>query len=150
MLYILGIFAVIFITYGLFLFLKRGNKEFNPKLSLKERRELEKMVEKKAKEEEEVKDERKNEQKEIKIKEVELKEEVKEVVIPKAKKIFPSKEITNEISRFETHIDINNSKVQHSIRNGVQNFLSQDLMVALEEFSLATELNSQDATGYYC
>jgi len=147
MLYILGILAVIFITYGLILFLKRGNKEFNPKLSLKERRELEKMVEKKAKEEEE---EKKEERKEIKIKEVELREEVKEEVIPKVKKIFPSKEIINEISRFETHIDIDNSKVQHSIRNGVQNFLSQDLMVALEEFSLATESNSQDATGFYC
>ena len=64
--------------------------------------------------------------------------------------MFPSKEIKNEISRFETHIDIDNSKVQRSIRNGVQKFINQDFMVSLEEFSLATEFNSHDATGFYC
>ena len=65
----LGILAVILITYGLILFLKRGNKEFNPKLSLKERRELEKMVEKEAKEEKEEKDKKEAKTIEIQVKE---------------------------------------------------------------------------------
>ncbi len=141
MIYILGILALIFVIYSLILFFKRGNKEFNPKLSLKERKELEKMVEKETKEEKEGKEEeKKEEEKKIEIK---LKEKVVEEVISKAKPIFPSKEIKNELSRFETHIDIDNTKVQHSIRKGVQNFINQDFMVSLEEFSLATEFNAQ-------
>jgi len=30
--------------------------------------------------------------------------------------LFPSKEIQNEVSRFSTHIDLDNIDVQHSIR----------------------------------
>lgn len=141
MIYILGIVAFIFIVYGLILFLKRGNKEFSPKLSLKERTELAKMVEKKVKEEKE------EEEKEIVS---EIKEKTAEPEIPKDKQIFPSKEIINEISRYQTHLDIDNIKVQHSIRTGVQNFIDQNYMVALEEFSLATESNPTDAVGFYC
>lgn len=143
MLYILGALSAILLIYGLVLFIKRGNKEFNPKLSLKERTELEKMVEKKAIAD----DEREEKKNEIVL---EVKEKVAEPAIPKPKPVFPSKEIQNEIAKFEAHVDIENINVQHSIRNGVQNFLSQDLMVALEEFSLAIESNSQDALGYYC
>lgn len=142
-LYILGVLALVLIIYGLILFLRKGNKEFSPKLSLREKVELEKMIEKKIKaesEEEEVK-------KEI---ELDLKEKVTEPATPKSKTAFPSRDISNEISRFETFVDINNSKVQHSIRNGVQNFINQDYMVALEEFSLATESSPSDAIGFYC
>ncbi|HEY6436957.1 MAG TPA: hypothetical protein VIY47_10215 [Ignavibacteriaceae bacterium] len=145
MLYIIGIIALILIIYGLILFLKRGNKEFNPKLSLKERRELDKMVEKKAREEEE-----KEKEKEEKKIEVKIEEKVIQEIPQKIKPIFPSKEINTEISRFATHLDIDNTKLQHSIRNGVQNYISQDFMVALEEFSLATELSPKDTTGFYC
>ncbi len=143
MLYILGIVALALIIYGLILFLKRGNKEFNPKLSLREKVELEKMIEKKIKGE----NEEGEEKKEI---DLNLEEKVAEPAAPKSKTTLPSKDISNEISRFETFVDINNSKVQHSIRNGVQNFINQDYMVALEEFSLATESSPNDAIGYYC
>jgi len=142
MLYILGTIAVIAIIYGLLLFLKRGNKEFSPKLSLKERTELEKIVEKKAREEEAKAEEKKvNHSDEI--------DKVAEPIIPKTKTFFPSKEIHNEVSRFSTHIDLDNVNVQHSIRSGVQNFSSENFMVALEEFSLAIESNSKDAVGFY-
>jgi len=143
MLYIIGVIAAILLIYGLILFLKRGNKEFNPKLTLRERTELEKMVEKKVKE-----DEAKAEKKEEIV--LDVKEKIAEPVVAKPKPTFPSKEIQNEISKFSSHVDIDNINVQHSIRNGVQNYLNQDLMVALEEFSLAIESNSQDALGYYC
>ena len=142
-LYILGILALVLIIYGLILFLRKGNKEFSPKLSLKEKVELEKMIEKKIKGE----NEEGKEKKEI---DLDLKEKGAESAAPKSKTTFPSKDIINEISRFETFVDINNSKVQHSIRNGVQNFISQDYMVALEEFSLATESSPNDAIGFYC
>ena len=144
MLYILGVIALVLIIYGLILFIKRGNKEFNPKLTFRERAELEKIIEKKNKSEN---DENEGEKKEIV---VETKEKFSETPIPKSKPTLPSKDISNEISRFETFVDINNSKVQLAIRNGVQNFLNHDHMVALEEFSLATESNPNDATGFYC
>ncbi len=101
MLYILGTIALIAIVYGLILFFKRGNKEFSPKLSLKERTELEKIVEKKAREEE-IKEEEKKENLPNVI------DKVEESIIPKAKALFPSKEIQNEVSRFSTHIDLDN------------------------------------------
>jgi len=143
MLYIIGILAAILLIYGLILFFKRGNKEFNPKLTLRERTELEKMVEKKVKE-----DDTETEKKVEVV--LDVKEKIAEPVVAKPKPIFPSKDIQNEISRFSSHVDIDNINVQHSIRNGVQNFLDQNLMVALEEFSLAIESNSQDALSYYC
>lgn len=146
MLYILGIIALVLTIYGLILFFKRGNKEFSPKLSLREKVELEKMIEKKIKDGDD--DEKEKEEKQ----EIDLDviEKVTEPVIPKPKPASTSKDINDEISRFETFVDINNSKVQHSIRNGVMNFLNQDYMVALEEFSMATESNPGDPTGFYC
>ena len=144
MLYILGAIALVLIIYGLILFIKRGNKEFNPKLTFRERAELEKIIEKKNKSED---DENEREKKEII---ADAKEKFSETPLPKSRAEFPSKDISNEISRFETFVDINNSKLQLAIRNGVQNFLNHDYMVALEEFSLATESNPSDATGFYC
>lgn len=144
-LYILGGVAVVLIIYALIILFKRGNKEFNPKLSLKERLELEKMVEKKVKEE----NDKEEETKEELVLEVEKK--VSEPVEQKVSKpVLPSKEINNEMHNYETHVDIENIKVQQSIRNGVQNFLAQDHMLALEEFSLSTESNPNDAIGFYC
>ena len=143
MLYLLGFIALIFIIYGLILFIKRGNKEFNPKLSLKERTELEKIVEKKINDDEI----EKVEKKEIVLY---VKEKIVEPSVPKIKPVYPSKEIQNEISKFLHHVDIENLNLQHSIRNGAQKFLDQDFMLALEEFSIAIESNPKDATGYYC
>jgi len=68
---------------------------------------------------------------------------------PKSKPLFPSKRSQLEVSRFSTHIDLENSKVQLSIRNGVNNFISEDYKVALEEFSLAIESNPKDPVGFY-
>jgi len=143
MLYILGIVALALLIYGLILFLKRGNKEFNPKLSLREKVELEKMIEKKVSEQDDEEEAKKETVPDVK-------DKLTEPIIPKTKSSLPSKEINDEISRFETYVNINNTKVQHSIRSGVQNFTDQAYMVALEEFSLATESNSSDATGFYC
>ncbi len=140
MLYALGVVALIFIIYGLILFIKRGNKEFDAKLSLKERTELEKMLERQAKEEAE-EELREKEEREIK---------KPGEVTPKVKPVFPSKDLRSEIARYTTHLDINNTKVQHSIRNGVESFLNLDYNVALEEFSLAIEMNPKDTTGFFC
>ena len=142
MLYILGIIAAIIIIFVFIRFLKRGNKEFTPKLSLKERTELEKIVEKKVIEEETVPEKNK-----VTIPDVE--EKFSEAAVQKTKPVFPTKQIHPEVLRFATHIDLENSKVQHSIRNGVNNFKSEDYKVALEEFSLATESNSHDPVGFY-
>lgn len=141
MLYILGaIGLVLIITVMIVIIIKKGNKEFGTKLTLKERVELEKMLEKKTKEQAQVLVEEKKEKEEKSNREI----------VPTAKHIYPSKDIKIEISRFATHIDMNNLKVQLSIRNGVVNFLNLDYKVALEEFSLATELNPQDFHGFYC
>jgi len=142
MLYIYIILGTIILTLILLLLLKKGNKEFSPKLSLKERTELEKMVEKKASDEK-VEPEEKKEGGSVA--EVEFSEPAE----PKSKPLFPSKQTQPEVSRFSTHIDLENSKVQLSIRNGVNNFISEDYKVALEEFSLATESNPNDPIGYY-
>lgn len=144
MLYLLGVVALIIIIVGLILFLRRGNKEFEPKLSLRERRELEMALEKQAKEEAEEEVAQKKEKEKV----IEIKKP--EEVVVKQKPVFPTKDLKAEISRFTTHIDLNNFKVQNSIRNGVENFINLDYKVALEEFSLAIELNPQDAIGYYC
>jgi len=136
MLYLLGIIALIALIYGAVRLGKSGNKEFRSKLSLKERTDLEKMIEKKPKEQEE------NIKKE--------EEKIPETVIPKTKQIFPAKDILLEIRRFATYINIDNPKIQQSVRSGVSNFLNQDFKTALEDFSLAIELNSSDSSGYYC
>lgn len=146
MLYLLGVIALIIIIIGLILFLRRGNKEFEPKLSLRERRELEMALEKQAKEEAEEEAAEKKEKEKEKVIDIKKPEEV----VIKPKPVFPTKDLKAEISRFTTHIDLNNFKVQNSIRNGVENFINLDYKVALEEFSLAIELNPQDAIGYYC
>jgi len=141
MLYIYIIIGTILLIFGLLIWLKKGNKEFSPKLSLKERTELEKMVEKEVKEE--VKPKAKEE--DVPIAEVEFSEPAE----PKSKPLFPSKQSQPEVSKFSTHIDLENSKVQLSIRNGVNNFIGEDYKVALEEFSLATESNPKDPIGFY-
>jgi len=143
MLYIYITIGALLLTFGLLIWLKKGNKEFSPKLSLKERTELEKMVEKEPGEIE-VKPKEKKEDIPI-IAEVEFSEPAE----PKSKPLFPSKQTQPEVSRFSTHIDLENSKVQHSIRNGVNNFINEDYKVALEEFSLATESNPRDSVGFY-
>ena len=144
-LYILGIVAAVLLIYGLIILIRRGNKEFNPKLSLREKVELEKMIENKTKDKDEAE---KEEKKEIT---PELIEKITEPIEPKVSKpALPSKEINNEILRYETHVDIENIKVQHSIRNGAHKFISQDYMLALEEFSLSIESNPNDPTGFFC
>ena len=146
MLYVLGAVALIFIIYGLILFIKRGNKEFESKLSLRERTELEKMLEKQARAE--VQEETKEKVEKVEKLEKEIKKP--EEIIPKTKPVFPSRDLRSEIARYTTYIDMDNANVQHSIRNGVENFINLDHKVALEEFSLAIELNPKDATGYFC
>lgn len=146
MLYVLGVVALVFIIYGLILFIKRGNKEFESKLSLRERTELEKILEKQPRQETEEETKEKVE----KVEKIEKEIQKTEEIVPKTKSVFPSRDLRSEIARYTTHIDMDNVKVQHSIRNGVENFVSLDHKVALEEFSLAIELNPKDATGYYC
>jgi len=147
MLYIIGILVLLLIVFGVIKIINSRNKAFSSKLTLRERKELEKMLEKKAKiDEEEEKGENKKEERKEEKKEIE-----KEKETPlKIKTIFPSKDIKEEILRFGTYIDTYNFKVQNSIRNGVQNFVNLDYKVALEEFSLAIELNPQDPIGYFC
>lgn len=150
-LYLLGIIGLLLVVLGSMRFFKSGNKEFRPKLSLRERTEMEKFLEKQAKEQEAAAKAKEESGLPEMVKE-EKKAEIKnwEPNTKKAKIIFPADDIKNEISRFSAYLDVNNHKVQHSIRNGVQNYLSQDFKTALEEFSLAVELNSQEPTGYYC
>ena len=142
MLYIYILLGIVLLTFGILILLKKGNKEFLPKLSLKERTELEKIVEKDVKEKEAKPEERKEE---VHISEIEFSEPAE----PKSKPLFASKQTQPEVSRFSTHIDLENSKVQQAIRNGVNNFKNEDYKVALEEFSLATESNSRDPIGFY-
>ena len=155
MLYVIGIIVLLLIVFIVIKIINSRNKAFSSKLTLRERKELEKMLEKKNKidevEENDVIPETKKVENEVKEKVIEKKEVIPaEEPAAKIKTIFPSKDIKEEISRFETYTAVNNFKVQNSIRNGVQNFANLDYKVALEEFSLAIELNPQDPTGYFC
>lgn len=143
MLYVIGAIALILIIYGLILFLKKGNKEFEAKLSLRERTELEKMLEKQAREE-------KAEDKREYTKDVKTEFEKPAELVSKENRVFPTKDINAEIARYSTHIDINNFKVQNSVRSGVENFINLEYKTALEDFSLAIETNPHDITGFYC
>jgi tetratricopeptide (TPR) repeat protein len=132
MLYLIGLLVLIIIVLGVIKFVRSGNKEFEGKLSLKEKNELEQILEKKTEDE------------------VPEKEEKQVTKSAKPKTSFPSKDIKTEISRFANYVDINNPKVQLPIRTGIQNYLEMNFKVALEQFSLAISLNPQDPTGYYC
>lgn len=105
MLYLIGAIALLIIVYGLILFFKRGNKEFEAKLSLREKTELEKILEKQVNEEQAV-------DKKVPEKEIPVEVQKSEDLFPKEELIFPSKDINAEINRYASYIDFNNLKVE--------------------------------------
>jgi len=126
------ILALLFIAFGyvIFKFGKSGKKEFQPKLSHRERAELENKIEK------------------------ELPESLPKPVQEKQKYFqktaLPSKNITDEISRFKTFYDIEHDKLTQFIRNGIQKCRNQNYRDALEDFSHAVELRPLEPIGHYC
>jgi len=111
-------------------FFKSGGKEFQPKLSYRERAELESKLEKGTLEP--------------------PAKPIKEKHASFIKSALPSKNIKDELNRFKTFFDIENDKITHLIRNGIQKSNDQNYNGALEDFSHAVEIKPLEPTGYYC
>ena len=126
------ILALLFIVLGYVIFKlgKSGSKEFEPKLSLRERAELETKFE-------------------TKIPETPTKpsEEKKKYFL---KTSLPSKNLPDEYNRFKVFYDIENDKLTQYIRAGIQKGLTQNYKGALEDFSHAIEVKPLEPTGHYC
>ena len=127
-----AILALLFIglVYVIYKFGKSGSKEFQPKLSYREKAELETKVEKK-------------------IPETSPKpaEEKKKYFLKTA---LPSKNLSDEYNRFKLFYDIENDKLTQYIRKGIQNGITQNYRGALEDFSHAIEVKPSEPTGHYC
>jgi tetratricopeptide (TPR) repeat protein len=112
-------------------FFRSGAKEFKPKLSIRERTELEKKIETKK-----------------------IIEPTTKPVQPKQshpiKNSFPSKDIRDEINRFKTFFDIENDKLTQYIRSGIQKSQNQNYKSALEDFSQAVESKPFESVAHYC
>ncbi len=130
MYYVVLTLVLIVLALVIYKFSQSGRKEFQPKLSFRERAELENKIEK------------------------ELPETSPKPVQEKQKyslKIaLPSKNITDEINRYKTFYDIENDKLTQFIRNGIQKCKNQNNRSALEDFSHAVELKPLEPVGYYC
>jgi len=111
-------------------FFRSGAKEFKPKLSIREKAELENKMEKK------------------------IIEQVTKPVQPKQShsinNSFPSKDIRDEINRFKTFFDIENDKLTQYIRSGIQKSQNQNYKSALEDFSHAVETKPIEPVAHYC
>ena len=123
------ILALLFIALGyvIFKFGKSGTKEFQPKLSLRERAELETKFE-------------------TKVPETSTKpsEEKKKYFLKTA---LPSKNLPDEYNRFKVFYDIENDKLTQYIRAGIQKGITQNYKGALEDFSHAIEVKPSEPTG---
>jgi tetratricopeptide (TPR) repeat protein len=109
---------------------KSGGKEFQSKLSLRERAELENKLEKETLEPP------------TKLLQGEQ--------VSSIKSALPSKNIIDEINRFKTFFYIENHKLTQFIRDGIQKSNDQNYKGALEDFSHAVEIIPFEPTGHYC
>jgi tetratricopeptide (TPR) repeat protein len=130
MYYVVLTLLFIALTFVIYKFGKSGRKEFQPKLSHRERAELENKIEKDIPES--------------------SPKPVQEKQKYSLKTALPSKNITDEINRFKTFYDIENDKLTQFIRNGIQKCKNQNNRSALEDFSHAVELKPLEPIGHYC
>jgi tetratricopeptide (TPR) repeat protein len=126
------ILTVLLVAIGfmIFRFGRNGRREFEPKISERERTEIVKKVEKDHSESSTKSD---NEQ---------LK------TIPKS--VLPSKNFTLELNRFKSHYDNESVELIQFMRNGIQKSNAQNYRGALEDFSHAVELKPFEPTVHYC
>lgn len=127
-----AILTLLFIAliYVIYKFGKSGSKEFQPKLSHRERVKLETIVEK-----------------DIPETSPKSAEEKKKYFLKTA---LPSKNLPDEYNRFKVFYDIENDKLTQYIRKGIQNANTQNYKGALEDFSHAIEAKPSEPTGHYC
>jgi len=127
-----AILTLLLITLGfvIYKFGKSGRKEFEPKLSHRERAELENKVEKNIP---------KSSPKSV--------QEKKKYFLKTA---LPSKSLPDEYNRFKVFYDIENDKLTQYIRNGIQKGNTQNYKGALEDFSHAIEVKPSEPIGHYC
>jgi len=111
---------------------KSGGREFQPKLSLRERNALEKGIQEEA-------IEKKKEE-----------EKPQETAVPKIVTTAPQRDPKLEIMRFKTFFDIENDRLTKAVRNGIEKCNHSDFKGAIGEFSSAIDLKPENPIGHYC
>ncbi|NNG27041.1 MAG: hypothetical protein HKM87_05915 [Ignavibacteriaceae bacterium] len=134
---------------GLIIYLvKSGSKEFKPKLTLKERMELEHKID----------EEDKHKAKRVTDSEIDLEndsepEEVTEKEIESNTKpldTFPPKDYLEELQKFETIANSENDEFNLAFRSAITKAKKNDFRNSLTEFSKALDIKNDDAATLYC